>query len=509
MNRKILWSWFLVFCLLFTGCNTPPVQEETSKSVTESKLEEQPQQSTAKATSYRFYYDSSDSFHPFQAKTQTQCDLFPLIYDGLIKVSPEYKLEYQIAKSVKVSGNTCRVTLKEDTVFSDGTFVTPKDVIDSLEMAMQKGSLYAAQLSGVKSIQKQNGDIVIELKKANRFFAYNLDVPIIKSGVAEKELPVGCGRYVLHKKGNSYSMKPNVDYGSSKKLLDIELSPLKSNESRLYAVKTGAITAYVENSAEDAVSTTGTWTTSVNLNHLVFLGINPKNSLLSAPVVRQAILLGIDNSSILTQAYGSQGITTNTPVNPQLTNVMEYDFSQQEQYNPEKAKQILEEAGYHVTDTHIRTNDSGKQLSFNLMINKNNSSRYSAAYLISGMLETIGIEVKIEQVSFDEYAERIASGDFDLYLGETRQKLDSSLDVFLTGAASSGISKGSKQSFYSAANAFLQSPKGEKVFFDTFFNEVPMVPLLYRNGLMIYSKSVHNTVITAPHDMFYNIADWV
>ena len=86
--------------------------------------------------------------------------------------------------------------------------------------------------------------------------------------------------------------------------------------------------------------------------------------------------------------------------------------------------------------------------------------------------------------------------------------MDASMDVFTSGEASFGLGEGSTLTFAEAAANFLASSSGETKFFDAVFYEVPMVPLLYRNGLMIYSKSVENKVVLAPHDMFYNIEDW-
>lgn len=506
MNKKIFFALLLIVCLICSGCAEAidSIPQQVGSSDTTSSAVSEPEQK--EDVIYRFYYDSGDSFHPYRAQTQTQYSLFSLLYDGLVKISPEYTVEYKIADSVVMEENLCRIRLK-NIRFSNGSAVTAEDVVYSFEQAKQS-ALYGAQLSDAESCEVQDGEVVIALTGANRFFAYDLDFPILKKSTGAEDMPVGCGRYVLEKSGNSYRMVTNMQYPDAKTLPDIELTVLKSNDSMLYAVKTGSITGYLEDSGADAVATVGTWTASVSLNHLVFVGVNPESDILSDEQVRRAILLSIDSNAVLTQAYGSQGVIAAAPVNPRLTDNMSYDFSAQELYNTDAAKELLEQAGYQISDTSVRKNRKGQTLSVRILINKNNSARYSAAYLISGMLESVGFSVEIEKVSYDEYLERIESGDFDLYIGETSQTLDSSLDVFLTGPASYGIGQDSKLSFAAAAKKFLKSEKGEQAFFDAVFEQVPMIPLLYRNGLMIYSKSIENKVITAPHDMFYNIADW-
>ncbi len=510
MKHKKILIFLVVLCLIFTGCgrvvDLQPEQQLTSSA--EELADQQEQTADPKETVYRFYYDSADSFHPFYAQTQTHYNLFPLVYDGLIKVSPDYTIEYKIAKSVRVKGLSCTVRLA-DAVFSDGSPVTAEDVVYSFELAKAQGSLYAAALADAEECVADADKVVITLSEENRFFAYNLDFPIIKKETGEDAMPIGCGRYVLQKNGNAYRMVQNQYYDVGDILPDIELTVLKSNDSMLYAVKTDSITAYLENSGEGSVATIGTWTASTSLNHLVFLGVNPQNDILSQVNVRKAILLAIDRNAVLTQSYGSQGVIATAPVNPQLTDTMSYDFSTESIYDVEQAKALLEQAGYTVSDSSVREDKRGNALAVTILVNKNNSTRYSAAYLIGSMLQAVGFSVEIERVSFDEYAERIETGDYDLYLGETAQTLDCALDIFISGSASYGIGADSPLSFAAAAVSFFKSEKGEQAFFDALFEEVPLIPLFYRNGLMIYSKSIENKVVTAPHDIFYNIEEWL
>ena len=502
----------MICSLLFCGCgeiaSDSTLPEGENVILPEDQITDETQlQDTNEEVIYHFYYDSSDSFHPFKAKTQTQKDLFPLLYDGLIKISPEYTAEPYIADYVNVGKAVCRIGLNKLN-FSNGDPITVEDVLYSFELAMSPGSMYADALQNIESVEADHNVIVVRLKTPNRYFAYNLDFPIIQKSTDNGSLPIGRGRYRLVRSGNSYGMVQNEHYGLSKTLPDIELTLLQSNESMLYAVKTGSITAYADPSGEGSSATVGTWTASMSLNHLVFLGLNPENEFMTDAAVRKAILHAIDSNAILTQAYGSQGVITATPINPRLTDTMSYDFSKHDLYNPELSKKLLQQAGYQVSESRVRKNIEGKELAVSILVNKNNSVRYSAAYLISGMLETVGFRVEIERVSLDEYKERIATGEFALYVGETGQRMDASLDVLTTGEASFGLGEGSLLTFAEAAANFLASSSGEAKFFDAVFYEVPMVPLLYRNGLMIYSKSVENKVVLAPHDMFYNIEDW-
>lgn len=60
-------------------------------------------------------------------------------------------------------------------------------------------------------------------------------------------------------------------------------------------------------------------------------------------------------------------------------------------------------------------------------MNSENSFRAAAANSIAESLRSIGFSVTVDAVPLDKYNQKIASGDFDLYLGEI--KLTENLDL--------------------------------------------------------------------------------
>ena len=85
----------------------------------------------------------------------------------------------------------------------------------------------------------------------------------------------------------------------------------------------------------------------------------------------------------------------------------------------EIAIENLEKIGYNkVNEGGYRVNQSGYELSLNLLINADNPTRVSAANLIAANLKAVGIKLNITALPFESYKAALENGQFQLYLGE-------------------------------------------------------------------------------------------
>ena len=91
--------------------------------------------------------------NPALAITRADQDTVALLYSGLMKIDPEGNLVNNIAESVNVSedGLTYNIKVRKDQSFNDGTPLTAKDVVFTMEL--------------VKSFLKSKEKILILLLK--------------------------------------------------------------------------------------------------------------------------------------------------------------------------------------------------------------------------------------------------------------------------------------------------------------------------------------------------------
>lgn len=122
-------------------------------------------------------------------------------------------------------------------------------------------------------------------------------------------------------------------------------------------------------------------------------------------------------------------------------------------FDPEKANQILDDAGYTREGDGIRSKD-GNELSFNLYVRSESPTNIQAAKLVSEMAREVGIEYNVQVVSVDKLTEltiRSKDGkpapDFDSFIwGWGGDAYDPS---FLLSLMTTGEVGGSSDSFYS------------------------------------------------------------
>jgi ABC-type transport system substrate-binding protein len=92
------------------------------------------------------------------------------------------------------------------------------------------------------------------------------------------------------------------------------------------------------------------------------------------------------------------------------------------QFDPEKAKQLLSEAGWEdsdedgIRDTVINGEKANLSLRFIVYEEPDNSVRMMAANTIAAMLQNVGIATRIDLLSYDEARARLKANNFDLAL---------------------------------------------------------------------------------------------
>jgi peptide/nickel transport system substrate-binding protein len=137
---------------------------------------------------------------------------------------------------------------------------------------------------------------------------------------------------------------------------------------------------------------------------------------LKDPRVRQALSYAIDTKAITERVYGGHG-TPGTSVIPPIYQALHYDpGSTAYTFDPTKAGQLLDQAGYTKGKDGIRTMPGGgKPLSFRLYGRSNSQTSQQTVQFVAGWLKDVGIDVKTKIVSEDALTEIIGEGKYDLF----------------------------------------------------------------------------------------------
>ena len=96
-----------------------------------------------------------------------------------------------------IRDRTYTITLRSGIAFSNGAPLTAADVVASLQAA-RASSYYGSRLSDMTGVSAPDeSTVVITLSTAYCSLPLLLDVPIVQSGTAGNDIPIGTGEYVL------------------------------------------------------------------------------------------------------------------------------------------------------------------------------------------------------------------------------------------------------------------------------------------------------------------------
>ena len=154
--------------------------------------------------------------------------------------------------------------------------------------------------------------------------------------------------------------------------------------------------------------------------------------------------------------------------------------------------------------------DNGKKLQLTLLVNSENRLRVAAAYEIANQLKDFGIKITVIEKSYEQYKASLSSGNFQLFLGETR--LTDNMDI------SSMITKGS-----SAAFGIKEGETSEEVVINGLYSgsnsiadvaavlqsEMPFIPLCYKTGVLFYSDNIENVKNSSASDIYFSIESYI
>ena len=521
--------FLVVLCMLLgVGCNDAQNNHSSSDVAVET-----PDAATQPAKSINLLYSYSDSFNPYTAKTAANREIAELLYDSLVKTNNKFEPQFILAQSCELVDKTCTVKL-HDAHFTDGSAVTADDVVYSYNLA--KGSARYSynfyEIADVSAVDLKT--VVFKLTQNDEYFVNLLDFPILKSGTAGnfdsdgKEIyPTGCGRYILSDDGMTLELNQNY-YGKKGNVKTIKLVNSPDSISTAHYVEIGATDMYYTDGV-DIVRMSGK-KAQVNLNRLVYIGINGSYGSLQTKEMRYAISSALDRESICQTAYYNNAMSANGFFNPLFEPTQALQTIESKP-NSKITVENLSKIGYNnLNASGFYANSSGNNPSFTLLVNSENDSRVAAAKAIAQQCQTAGIQINVVECTYAQYVERLSSGAFQLYLGEVQLLDNMDLTQLVTkgGSAAYGVddvpnadqtvaaegevTQGTAVNSVSACKAILDSyHAGQCGIGDvagTLLTEMPQIPVCYLNGVLFYNADIKGGVDASSSDIYLGFENY-
>ena len=338
-----------------------------------------------------------DSLDPYSMQAAGTREVMFNVFEGLVKLSSDGSYVDAVAASHTISddGLTYTFTLRDGVVFHNGQTVTVDDVVYSLETcaATTVTEAVATALSAC-SVSAEGNDIILTLDTPNSdLLAYLSNAYIVpKDYTDQATAPVGTGpfRFVSYSAADCLVVEKNTDYYGTQAYLDqVTFKVFSDKNAEITAVEAGTVDLcahltydLIETLQRDMNVLEGT------MNLSVALYLNNAVTPFDNELVRQAMCYAIDVDEIMSIVNSGYGVKIGSSMFPNFGKYFDASLADAYGYDPDKAKELLAEAGY------------ADGFSFSITVPSNYTNYVDMAAVIKEQLAQVGITAEITQVEW-------------------------------------------------------------------------------------------------------------
>lgn len=408
MNKRLLLLFFMLISVLLVACNNET--EESDKTTDDQK----------ELNMALFWLDSNiEPTEGWHGWTLTRTG----VGENLVQIDENMEFKPVLAESwEQVDDKTTVFKIREGVTFHNGNTVDASAVKASIERALTLTDRDDIK-SPIESITADGLTLTIKTSTPFATLINNLADPvfiIVDAKASEnnenfKYKPIATGAFkvinfdaekglTLHKHDTHWSGDIAVDVVNAKYIPD--------DATRVMALQSGDVDLATQIPAKDLTlfENNDQFIVQKGPNLRIFLlRLNMKAPYMQNLAFRQALSFGMDKETYATE------LVTGLPAKGPFNDMLPFNFKGKDlyQYNPAKAKELLDELGYIDTDGDGIREIAGKNivLKYVFATNHGNDAKNIGA-AIQDQYKEIGIGLDIVQV--ENYADIADSGDFDL-----------------------------------------------------------------------------------------------
>lgn len=391
-------------------------------------------------------------FLPYFQQNGWDGNVTSVIFASLVSTDKQGKPIPELAEKWDVSSDQLTYTfhLRKDLKFSDGSPLTADDVaftltllhdkayegeIDISQYAVKGGKEYkegkATSIEGIQVVDPQT--IKITTEKVNSQTLTALGGPVLSKAYYGKDYkqntsldylkelygkPIAAGPYKFEKyiPGQEVRFVANENYYAGKPKIPNFIYKITAGDTKLQLFQTGEVD-YTGLGTGDEILEQAKGLQFANIQietaaSFSYIYMNNNKPYLKDKKVRQALIYGLDRKKYVDTALKGYGTVANVPIHPTSWAYTEEGVNKYE-YDKEKAKKLLDEAGWKVGSDGVREKD-GQKLKLSYF---GPSSAKDSDLLIPIAKENykeIGVEFNPEFMDFNTMLSKVNKGDYDL-----------------------------------------------------------------------------------------------
>lgn len=346
-------------------------------------------------------------------------------HKGLVKLDESGQFTGDLAKSWDtVDGQTWTFKLRDNVTWHDGAKVTAADVKFTIEYNIKQNVEYKSHFSLIKSIATPDDKtVVITLSQPNPRFLVNLLVlrTLPQHIFASVDNPatfndpkaaIGCGPYIFEKFDASAGIitfrANSTYYRGTPPIPEIKVRLFKNPDALYMALQNSQIDLpYIYSAGTDPIYAASlAKSPKVKLVNVPNLGVskalifNVTKPVVNDPQVRTALSYAIDYNELVRLFAANNGALPTAGFVPRGT--PGFIETRPLEFNPDKARLLLEQAGYRLRESGSREKE-GRPLTFELLIRNDIPENIRLSELLQKYFANIGVKLTLKTVDATLY----------------------------------------------------------------------------------------------------------
>ncbi|MBR0207437.1 MAG: ABC transporter substrate-binding protein [Oscillospiraceae bacterium] len=479
--------------------------------------------------------NSNFSLNPSVATNHSNQLICSLVYENLVEIDNNFEVieGAGLIKEWSVSEDGRVWTLTYDTthVFHDGSPVRGNDMRMSIEYCIHSDR-YTGRFASVKGISWTETQLIIELGIPNKQFIKLLNIPVVKVGTNGDPHPLGSGPYMYNEDGtqllafnghNGYDHLP-VDVIYLKEYFTAE-DIISAFEDSYVDVIVNDPSSYT-NLGYASSNETRTFPTT-NMHYIAF---NEESPTCRYNNIRAALQYAFDREYLAENMLHGNGVASAVPMYPTCA-AYPKELADSLSFDLDTCKQILQNFGVKDADGDGRFDSlSGSgELTFTMILCSDSSAKAGMARKFAQDMNSIGITVKIYELSWEDYLKALEDGEieigenrtvvYDMYYAEVKLRNDFDMTEILqvrdedNENTNINFTRSRDENYETYINKYLASgDSGRATLYYAFCyylsNNATIIPLGFEKQQIITHRGVVKGVDANAGNPLYNFANW-
>lgn len=482
-----------------------------------------PNQSTvtvkAKDNLFSLGYDADASLNPLKTKSSANYIIDCLVYEFAVELDSDYNPVPNIITSWDTdNGTSWFFKIDTSVTFHDGTNVTAADVAYSLNLA-RNSSVYSGRLNKIWGISAMDDEtLMITLANKNYMFPRLLNVPVVKAN-SEGSVPPGTGQYMFNEDKTQLVKYEEHRFAENTPIDVIYLRPNGTPEEKISSYSSSVLDLVINDPT--GVSRLG-YGSNNEVRHfpttnMQYVGFNTKSEFACYSTYRYAFNYIIDREYIVKNILSGSAMVATLPISP-ANSLYNHELADQYKFDKIMAQNALNGAGVQDYDAdemlEYQLPGGIAEIELDFIVPSDNTDKVKAAKRIADDLASIGVNVKLRQLSWTDYVNAIVEGEYDMFYGEIRLTADFNLTDMLSTNGVKNFYGIEDRNFYDMIEAYLSAPseteRKEKcdAMCQYIANQAVIIPICFEEQQVLTHRDVVSGIEPTQYNVFYNLKNW-